>query len=344
MNLEEFIKILEKNGVDLDVINMLKDENSYIYFINELDNAFDMLDLDYDDRNNILLELWNRNDKIYNFELQRKNEYEKKQVFLHLPNQMKKRINKQYENSDITTSSKEEKDARNNLWDKISNKELDFNQIVELLPDKNDDNFKESINLLIKEIVMEISVYNGMALSSNSTSNDLKECKKRIIELKKLNDDLCEYRDKMDLEHELKINNLIFYSNFYNDLKTLTRESIDNVLTAIEEFRIGKLEKDKSFTNCETLKGLKRKRKNEIRIAYVGLSKNTYMLLSAYIKRQDNDKYFRDTFANVYSNATNEIEYYRQNYNDEIVKKQQNEEYVKIKEYLLNARGDKHDN
>jgi len=332
MSLNEFIELLEKNCVSKEIIDILKDEKKFVYFIDKINLCFNKLDLPYDIRLSILKEIWDKNDKIYNYEFKRNEEYKNKKA-------KKDIVIEKKENKKLETKKEQEEKENIKKIEVFDVRNLSYEEIIDKLPERNDSNFNDYINEIISKLNEEILIYTMLVKTSSVSKEELLEIKDEIKNIKDIQIKLCNYRD-LKLENEKKVTNLVFYSGFFASLEDVVCESLDNVSLALEEIKKGITNKDIPYTNNKNLRNLRKKRKNEIRITYVLVADNTYMLLNTYVKRKTNDKFFRESTANVYKSATDEIvktkEMLKTNYTD-IIKEHQNE-YDKVKKYILENR------
>lgn len=172
-----------------------------------------------------------------------------------------------------------------------------------ILPSRSNGNYRKIMMRLISEMVKEINEINGMIIEEDSFSKD---------ELEELKEDIILYSQKADKlksalfskkvfeeTKEIKHNKLIFIptsfgnSRVLEEIKDIPREYYPEFLELFESIKDGSFKGVKRFVNNSYLKGACEVRGFGIRVVFIRLSNDCFGLLTAFIKRSDNDRGYR---------------------------------------------------
>ena len=247
------------------------------------------------------------------------NEYKSKQIEL-------KRLKEQLTQNKVSYNYKEEiieeRKEDNEYEVDEEDDELDFyienyktlndnftkHDLKSVIPSKNNYNFKDIIYRLIAESFKEIKEINELIIEDENISKDeLKEYKLLIIkEQEKINllkEELIEKEEDLTEEESIK-NNIVLVPNLSGNIKVIDElEHIPNeYYDSFNELFNSIL--DNSFKNVKTFKGNKELlgvaevKGFKTRIVFSRLNSNTYAIITAFIKKTDNDKYYQDTLKN----------------------------------------------
>lgn len=223
-----------------------------------------------------------------------------------------------------------------------------FNSIKEIinmslsdLQDSRDLLDKENINYYLLGLIKEITDYQKMADDAylNHDKSLLKEIKEYINSLEEKISYLKFLANaKEDNEKNIKKCRILFLetsshrSYFLEDIAGLEEfyNSFQKLFLSLE---LGKPIKVKCFNNNNKLNGLTETRDpyGQTRIFYDKINEDTYIILNAIVKKEDNSLGYKNKLENRYN-------YYLQN-KDIIIKSLDNEEYLSLQEeYLQDAK------
>ena len=175
-------------------------------------------------------------------------------------------------------------------------------KFYEVLPVSKNYNYKKIILRLIAEMYRDIKEINEIIIESQNLSETEQkeyEGEKAAIEerIQYLKEALCEKKEILETkQHE---NTLIFVPTssgnirVIEELKSISSEYYDAFLNLFKSIKDGSFKNIKRFTNHETLRGTLEVKDFRIRIVFSRLSKNCYAIITAFIKKCDNDNGYR---------------------------------------------------
>lgn len=176
--------------------------------------------------------------------------------------------------------------------------------IKSILPRKKHPRYKDILLRLSLESVKEIKEVNEI-LRNEDISADEKILCEGIIETEKRKIDFIKSRliksDKEEKDEQEEKNNIILAPTATGNIRLIDElEHIPNDYYAgfkelIDSIIDGTFKNVKAFASNSELSGLTEVKGFKIRVAFARIDTNTYALVSAFIKKSDNDKLYRET-------------------------------------------------
>lgn len=176
--------------------------------------------------------------------------------------------------------------------------------IKSILPRKKHPRYKDILLRLSLESVKEIKEVNEI-LRNEDISADEKILCEGIIETEKRKIDFIKSRliksDKEEKDEQEEKNKIILAPTATGNIRLIDElEHIPNDYYAgfkelIDSIIDGTFKNVKAFASNSELSGLTEVKGFKIRVAFARIDTNTYALISAFIKKSDNDKLYRET-------------------------------------------------
>lgn len=216
--------------------------------------------------------------------------------------------------------------------------------IIDVLPTKDNYNYDDIVNRLIAESYKEIKEINELLIDDSLTKEELVECKDLITKEKTKIKYIREARNKEDEEVVQEHKNRIVLVptiagniRVIDELEHIASEYYDSFLELINSIINGRFKNVKTFTSNNNLMGISEVKAFKIRVVFSRLDKNTYALITAFVKKSDNDKLYKETL-------TKKVNHFKDN--EELLKKKlKDEEFMKLNdlyvEELLTLLGSK---
>jgi hypothetical protein len=205
---------------------------------------------------------------------------------------------------EISNEDNDFEDEINFYLEDISSLEKDFayEDLIDILPSKMNYNFKKIIFRLQAESIKEIKEINEFIREDSSLSKEeleeLKECleleNKKISFYKQI---IIEKDDNDTIKHHNKIILTPTYSGNIRILEELTRipsEYYPGFKEIINSIIDGTFKGVKRFTNNNLLTGFCEVRGFKVRIVFSRIGKDTYALITAFVKKTTNDKAYQE--------------------------------------------------
>ena len=189
---------------------------------------------------------------------------------------------------------------------------IDYNAIKEdnleeslesILPSRKNYRYKDIIYRLISESFKEIKEITELILNGSFEKEDIIEMKK-FISLEQRKIELLKQHLKTETKEEIeeeKNNEIVLIQSLsgnikiIDDLERIHPSFYASFLELIESIKSGTFKGVKRFTNNMHFAGLSEVRAPQVRIAFARINKNTYALITAFTKKCDNDKGYRDS-------------------------------------------------
>ena len=167
--------------------------------------------------------------------------------------------------------------------------------VIDVLPSKDDYNYLRINYRLQCEIIKNIKSIMIEGQTDSEFLEFLPEEKKKLQFL----------REAMALEDEEEIsesvcNKIILVPSLsgnypiIDDVEHLPYDVYDDVLELINSIIDGTFKRNKGFTHINELSGICEVRKGDLRVIYTRISKDTYAIITTFIKKIDTDQYYRD--------------------------------------------------
>lgn len=182
-------------------------------------------------------------------------------------------------------------------------------EIIQALPSRKHYQYERILTRLKLESLRALKEIKELLFEEGLELSDIEELEKEYeFELKKI--DLLtkllepQKEEKVEIRHE---NNLIFVPTAGGDIRVL--DEIDNIPYEYYERFQGLFQsiKDGTFKNVQRfasnseLSGLCEVKDFKVRVLFVRLSNDSYAVISAFIKKSDNDKGYRTSVIRKYS-------------------------------------------
>lgn len=182
--------------------------------------------------------------------------------------------------------------------------------LLEILPKRNIRYFKKIIRRLQMESLKEIKEINEIINSNKNdfTKQDLQEFKNdMLIEKRKFSilRDYFENKEKKENFKDKELNKIILVPNIMgniriiNDIENISSSFYPRILDLINSIIDGTFKKVKKFNNNKNFDFFSEVRGYQVRVIFTRLNKNTYALVTAFIKKTDRDKYYTDYLTNL---------------------------------------------
>lgn len=216
-------------------------------------------------------------------------------------------------------------------------KNIPFEELEEsiygALPSQRDYGYEKIILRVILEFKKEINDINEIIVADleNISKQDLEEFLSEVKEFEKciqLLKNVLKEEKQADADDDVD-NTLIFIPTtsgnprLIDDIKDIPIDFYDEFLELYESIIDGTFKKSKRFDKNNKLKGLREVKGDHLRITYVKLGKNTYGILTAFMKKTNSDHGYRNMLYTRYKD-------YKNNVKDKLIGCINDEEFIKI--------------
>lgn len=223
----------------------------------------------------------------------------------------------------------------------------------DVLPSENNYRYKDILLRLIAESIKEIKEYEEIMSDGNNSKKDLEDIKNNIeIEYRKIKlirKALNKKNSEVNKKEESEKNNLVLVPTtggnirVISELKNMPQEYIPLFKELINSIVDGTFKGVKAFRHHNDLVGIGEVRKFGVRVVFKRISKKTYAIITAFIKRSTNDTGYRESlvskcvdFRQIQDQLKNNLE------NEEFIK--ENDKYVEELYNVLNQEEKKEKN
>ena len=177
--------------------------------------------------------------------------------------------------------------------------------LLSILPSKKTYRYKDIILRLIAESLKEIKEVNELISKENFSSEELTDLRSIILlEKKKIAILKQQLKHKDEAEEIEEVNNEIILVpsltgnvKLIEDLEHIHPSNYEAFLELVESIKNGTFKGVKRFTNNVRFAGISEVRGFQVRIAFARIGKNKYALITAFTKKCDNDKGYRDSLS-----------------------------------------------
>lgn len=281
-------------------------------FINDLDGVYkylDSLNLNYDEKEKILMDISNYNEKIYL--LMKKENKELERIIT-------KPLSNISEHKELVFPKEELKNEESIITLEVDAKELlsrirvskSLEEMKNILPTKNSLNYSQIINVIILGLYEDIMDYKKiLILDNNISSEELQEIKfeinnllLKINYLKKLNVKPI----KVLVDKKESTNTLLFLKtasgnySIFSDLKEIPSENYNIFYTLLTEMLEDNFKNFKRLSDNGTVSGVMEVKYNQARITFIPVGKNKYVILDMFIKKVYTDANYKASLKNKY--------------------------------------------
>ena len=217
----------------------------------------------------------------------------------------------QENNIDVVDSDEDfEKEVEYYLTDFNGLKEFNKESIEEVLPSRNNYNYERIVLRIIAEITHDIRDINEIIASDSKMSKDeLEEYKSELLSLIDRRNIVKEVLLTEEKEEVIeKSNNLIFMPikgtddvRVFDDLKNIPQEEYEGFIELFKSIKDGTFKNIRKFTNNGNYNGGLEVKGPQKRIVFQRLSKDSYCVISIFLKKTQIDYGYRNNLTNRYS-------------------------------------------
>lgn len=265
----------------------------------ELDHLINTQDLDEIEIRNALIEVRDINQRYYFKELKRNQELKKTQndLTLSVP------ISKELVNEPEEKNEKQIMDISFYLNQIKKCKSID--EIISVLPKNNNYDFELLINTILMHYIEECVEIENFIVSEELTDDEHEEFLSELHRKQEVMNKIIEYRNQpVKQEVEIEKNNLIYLTsssgNIYalNDLKNIDVDYYDSFLELLNSIIDGSFKNVKNFSNNNKIGQLYEVKDFKTRIVFDRIDKNTFIIISIFMKKTDKDLKYREQIVN----------------------------------------------
>lgn len=265
----------------------------------ELDCLINTQDLDEIEIRNALIEVRDINQRYYFKELKRNQELKKTQndLTLSVP------VSKELVNEPEEKNEKQIVDISFYLTQIKKCKSVD--EIISVLPKNNNYDFEQLINTILMHYIEECVEIENFIVSEELTNEEHEEFLSELHSKQEIMNKIIEYRNQpIKEEAEIEKNNLIYLTsssgNVYalNDLKNIDVDYYDSFLELLNSIIDGSFKNVKNFSNNNKIGQLYEVKDFKTRIVFDRIDKNTFIIISIFMKKTDKDLKYREQIVN----------------------------------------------
>ena len=178
-------------------------------------------------------------------------------------------------------------------------------EMVQVLPKHHQPDFELLMNTILSEIVLYCNDIDAFLANEKLSKEEKDEFKQEIKDIQEIMNWMVQYRDQIntELEEESK-NNLVYLTsssgNVYalNDIKSIDQAYYDSFLELINSIINGTFKNIKTFVHNNKLVQLYEVKNFKTRIVFSKIFVNTFLIISIFIKKTDNDLKYREQLIN----------------------------------------------
>lgn len=174
-------------------------------------------------------------------------------------------------------------------------------ELINILPNKNNYRFNDIIMRLYAESLKAMNEYRMFAKDEDNSKEDLAEISKALVAEKRKMSCLLEIiNHKDDIKEKDNKNKLFLIPNstgsvkILDDLRSEDASFYPSFLELINSIEDGTFKNVKRFKNNNDLVGVCEVKGYQVRVVFARIDKDTYGLITALVKKQDNDSNYRN--------------------------------------------------
>lgn len=178
---------------------------------------------------------------------------------------------------------------------------FNIDDLMEILPSKSNYRFNDIIMRLYAESLKAMNEYRLLAKDKTNTKSDLAEIAKALVTEKRKTAYLMEIMNNKDEIKESEEKNKLFLIpnstgalKILDDLRGIDASFYPSFLELINSIEDGSFKNVKRFKNNNDLIGVCEVKGYQVRVVFARIDKNTYGLITALVKKQDNDRNYRN--------------------------------------------------
>lgn len=176
-----------------------------------------------------------------------------------------------------------------------------MDELINILPNKNNYRFNDIIMRLYAESLKAMNEYRMFAKDGDNSKEDLAEISKALVAEKRKMSCLLEIiNHKDDIKEKDNKNKLFLIPNstgsvkILDDLRSEDASFYPSFLELINSIEDGTFKNVKKFKNNNDLVGVCEVKGYQVRVVFARIDKDTYGLITALVKKQDNDSNYRN--------------------------------------------------
>lgn len=176
-----------------------------------------------------------------------------------------------------------------------------MDELINILPNKNNYRFNDIIMRLYAESLKAMNEYRMFAKDGDNSKEDLAEISKALVTEKRKMSCLLEIiNHKDDINEKDNKNKLFLIPNstgsvkILDDLRSEDASFYPSFLELINSIEDGTFKNVKKFKNNNDLVGVCEVKGYQVRVVFARIDKDTYGLITALVKKQDNDSNYRN--------------------------------------------------
>lgn len=206
-----------------------------------------------------------------------------------------------------------EKEVEYYLSEFINLKDYNKDNIIDVLPSRNNYNYERIVLRIMAEITHDIKDINEFIITDSSSmkKSDLEEYKEELTDLlgkrKLLKEILFTAIDEDDDTID-RSNKLIFIPiknsdklRIFDEIKDVPEEEREAFIELFDSIKNGTFKNIRRFVNNEALNGALEVKGYQIRILFQRLSKDCYAIISMFVKKTQNDSGYRNAIKQRYA-------------------------------------------
>lgn len=185
------------------------------------------------------------------------------------------------------------------------NDNFTMDELIKILPSKNNYRFNDIIMRLYAESLKAMNEYRILSKDESNSREDLDVIVKALVSEKRKMSYLLEIiNHKDEIKEKDNKNKLFLIPNstgsvkILDDLRSEDASFYPAFLELINSIEDGSFKNVKRFKNNNDLIGVCEVKGYQVRVVFVRIDKDTYGLITALVKKQDNDKNYRNFLRN----------------------------------------------
>ena len=185
------------------------------------------------------------------------------------------------------------------------NDNFTMDELIKILPSKNNYRFNDIIMRLYAESLKAMNEYRILSKDESNSKEDYEVIVKALVSEKRKMSYLLEIiNHKDDISEKDNKNKLFLIPNstgsvkILDDLRSEDASFYPAFLELINSIEDGSFKNVKRFKNNNDLIGVCEVKGYQVRVVFVRIDKDTYGLITALVKKQDNDKNYRNFLRN----------------------------------------------
>lgn len=204
-------------------------------------------------------------------------------------------------NLNIDEEFEDEIDYYFSSLDKLTDENL-LEEFSSILPSRKNYRYKEILYRLKAGIIRNIKEIKDCIGEEGLTEEVAKEFKEELeLERKKIHllDDVINSKDEDQITEEEKSNTLIFSLTrggkirVLDEIEDITPEYYEQFYVLLQSIKDGTFKNIRKFNNNRDMTGISEVRLNQARIIFDHLTKDSYAIITAFIKKTNNDRYYQ---------------------------------------------------